>query len=559
MTSPGGAALVSLLRPPGYTGLNTPKRLALSENDLGLSLIVPALDIDRRHSRFIAEVLGELNPDPEIIKFRQEILEDLLALPELVAGLTDLLPQLGALATYGRGGGGWGEEPSPIFRLTTRLSELEHFVSCVEGLSVALGAAGANLRASGLVALRSFVEEVRAAPDYQSLLEKLPGLRELLRQAGSITVGINLDNQLRPASATLLSINPGHFGGKSNFLERLLAGDWTANNTRGLTALYRAQEGKTSAPEHELFRDLNELLEKIISPVAEALAQYTRLNSGPFVLLEPEVAFYLGAVKLTNELRALGLPLCRPEIAPACEKICQISGVYSLDLALRLRARLNTQNPALSIVPNDVNFGPEANIFILTGPNSGGKTTYTRAVGQAQVLFQAGLLIPGLRARISPVDAIFTHFSTAERLDTNGGRLEEELGRLEQIFSAATSTSLILLNEPLASTDHISARALSKEILAGLCLLGARTIYVTHLYELVEDAVTIAASATGARVVSLVAGINAYNGNSSNPAPSYVITPGLPHAPGYATELARRYKLSLPQIAQLLKERGIGS
>lgn len=557
MTAPGGAATVSLLKPPDYTGPDSGKRPALNENDLGLSTIIPALDIDGRHSRFIASVLAELNHDPAVIKFRQEVLEDLLRLPELVAGLTNLLPQLGALATYGRGGGGWGEESSPIFRLTTRLSELEHYVSCVDGLGEVLGAGGVALRSEGLLALRSFVQNIRAELDYQSLLKTLPALREQLRQVGSVTVGINLDNQLRPSSATLISVNRGHFAGKGTFLERLL-GEWAANNPRGMTALYRASEGKSSAPEHELFRDLNELLARIISPVADALAQYTRMSSGPFVLLEPEVAFYLGAVQLITELKELGLPLCRPEIAPAAEKVCQISGVYSLDLALRLRNRRKLESP-LPIVSNEVNFGPESNIFILTGPNSGGKTTYTRAVGQAQTLFQAGLSVPGTQARISPVDNIFTHFSTAERFDANGGRLEEELGRLEQLFSAATSTSLILLNEPLASTDHISARALSKEILAGLCLLGARTIYVTHLYELVEDAVAISTGVSGARVVSLVAGIAAHQGNGSSPAPSYTITPGLPHAPGYATELARRYQLSLPQIAQRLKERGIGS
>src|SRR5205823_9761960 len=120
-----------------------------------------------------------------------------------------------------------------------------------------------------------------------------------------------------------------------------------------------------------------------------------------------ELAFYLGAARLVNELRTAGLPLCRPEIALASERQCIMSGTFSLDLALRLRAARGTPGLAEAVVLNDVAFWPDAMIFILTGSNSGGKTTYTRAVGQAQALFQAGLFVPGRQARISPVDGIY--------------------------------------------------------------------------------------------------------------------------------------------------------
>ncbi|MEO7913546.1 MAG: hypothetical protein ABIV47_28170, partial [Roseiflexaceae bacterium] len=147
-----------------------------------------------------------------------------------------------------------------------------------------------------------------------------------------------------------------------------------------------------------------------------------------------------------------------------------------------------------------------------------------------------------------------THFAVAERLDINGGRLAEELDRLAQIFRQAGRTSLILLNEPLASTDHVAARALSRDILAGLQLLGAHALFVTHLHELVDDALD-GGSPTG--VVSLVAGLVPHAGNGSEPTPSYRIAPGRPHIAGYAAELARQHGLSLAQIAATLRERGI--
>jgi DNA mismatch repair ATPase MutS len=195
---------------------------------------------------------------------------------------------------------------------------------------------------------------------------------------------------------------------------------------------------------------------------------------------------------------------------------------------------------------------------LVSGPNSGGKTTYTRAVGQAQALFQAGLPVPGRAARISPVDGIFTHFAAGERPELGRGRLAQELERLAQIFQRAGPHSLLLLNEPLTSTDQASARALGRELLAGLRLLGSRVIFVTHLYELVDDVLALDASGAEQLVASLVAAVAPHDGNGAEPAPTYRIVPGRPQPPGYAAELARQYGLDAAQIARMLRERGVG-
>ena len=240
----------------------------------------------------------------------------------------------------------------------------------------------------------------------------------------------------------------------------------------------------------------------------------------------------------------------RAERAPAGERACNVEDAYNLDLALRLRLAEGEAAMRQKVVTNQIAAGEGALIAIVTGPNSGGKTTYTRAIGQAQVLAQAGLLVPGSSARISPVDAIYSHFAAPERADIGGGRLAEELERLAQIFRHATRHSLVLLNEPLASTDHAAARALCRDILAGLQLLGARAVFVTHIYELADDA-----GVPG--VISLTAGVTAIAQNGDTPVPSYSIAPGRPQIAGYAAELARRHGLSRDQIATTLRERGV--
>src|SRR5262245_22474450 len=339
----------SLLHPAGGPA-RSGGRPAPNEADLGLGPIVRALDFDGRHSRFVAGVLAELCDDPAVIRYRQDVLDDLLRLPELAAKIAGTLPQLGELANVGRVGN-WGEN-IPLLQVATRLAELDGYVTCVESLWAALDGAGAELRAAGLVTLRDFLTATRAQPDYGRLAAELPQLRAQLDQAGSVTLGINLDAQLRPESATIVSVNASRFAGKNSLLDRLFGERAAPDAVRGISALYKADEGQRHTPEHELFRDLNRLLERVAAPVGDALARYTRVSSAGLAGLEPELAFYLGAARLSNELRAAGLPLCRAEIAPAGAQLCAISDAYSLDLALRLRASHGAGSLAEAIVPN---------------------------------------------------------------------------------------------------------------------------------------------------------------------------------------------------------------
>jgi hypothetical protein len=550
MTNPPAAP--SLLYPAG-ADRRASARPAPNEADLGLTSIIRALDYDGRHGRFVAGVLAELCADPATITYRQDVLDDLLRLPELAAACAGVLPQLDELVSAGRASH-WSD-PIPLVQVASRLGELDGYLSCVEQLAAALDAAGDSLRAAGLRDLRSYLAATRAGPDYQRLADELPRLRAQLDQAGSVTLGINLDGQLRPESATVLAINPGRFAGRGTLLGKLFGERAAADATRGITALYKAEEGRQRNPEHDLFRDLDRLLERVAGPIAEALAGYTRVSGAGLAAVAPELVFYLGAARLAAELRGAGLALCRPTIAPAAEHACQVDGAYSLDLALRLRLASGAAALPERVVASPIAFGPGARIFILTGPNSGGKTTYTRAVGQAQVLFQAGLLVPGRQARISPVDGVFSHFAAPERAEIGGGRLAEELERIAQIFQQASQNSLVLLNEPLASTDQGAARALCRDVLAGLQLLGARTVFVTHLHELVGDLLDADPPAPG--VVSLVAGVAGHPGNGAAPAPSYAIAAGRPQVAGFAAELARRHGLSREQIAATLRERGV--
>jgi len=167
------------------------------------------------------------------------------------------------------------------------------------------------------------------------------------------------------------------------------------------------------------------------------------------------------ALRLIEHLRACGLAVCRPQPAPADERICRLRGLVNLNLALQLAPTGRPRALQDEVVGNDADFGATGRIFILTGPNRGGKTTWTQALGLAQILLQAGLFLPAQRADISPVDGLFTHFAAGERPLQASGRLGGEAHRLAAIFRHATRHSLLLFHESLASTSAGTVRKMS--------------------------------------------------------------------------------------------------
>jgi MutS domain V len=181
---------------------------------------------------------------------------------------------------------------------------------------------------------------------------------------------------------------------------------------------------------------LDELALFTTRPVAQELRQHAAHSGRALVELRPGVIYFSYAVALVKRMTATGLPLCRPAIAPLDERICEVEALYNLQLALQLEGQGPDDLTGRVVTSNSI-LGPRGRIVILTGPNQGGKTTYLQAIGQAHVLAQAGLRVPGRQARISPADAIFTHFPLEERLERGTGRFGDEARRVRAIFGGS--------------------------------------------------------------------------------------------------------------------------
>jgi DNA mismatch repair ATPase MutS len=509
--------------------------------DLNLDGLVQAFRADSRYVPFIRQTLTALLTDPAVIAWRQAVLDDFRRNPALVERVSAFLPRLAELRTnqalFGT------KQRHLLLETADRLSELELYVNMVDGLYEALQAA--DLHSEALKQLRQNLQRVARSESFEALRSELPELQRPLQSFASLTVGINLNAQLQPESAVLLGINEKRFGEARSFLSRLLGMPAEETEESGLAPLHYVPSDPEQRPLSALFRDLERLIAQVVQPVARALSRYVRISSGPLVSLEKELAFYVAAVGLMQRLEARGVPLCPPEIAPTEERLGVMEGLVNLHLALREGEPLP--------VSNDVTFDDEGRIAILTGPNSGGKTTYVQAVGLAHVLFQAGLFIPARRARLSPVDAIFTHFPA---LEAQQGRLAEEAARLRHICLKATRYSLVLLNESLSSTTSSEALYLAQDVLCGLRAIGVRAIYATHLVEVAEHLDVIEKAIEGeSAVYSLVAGLKLIEtADDLKAVPTFEIKRGLPQGRSYAREIARRHGISLEQILSARRE-----
>jgi len=146
------------------------------------------------------------------------------------------------------------------------------------------------------------------------------------------------------------------------------------------------------------------------------------------------------------------------------------------------------RNPILAkgnadYVPNDVNIDGQK-LTIITGANSGGKTTYCKTIAQMQLLAQVGCYVPAEESELSIADKILYQAPMFDSIKDEEGRFGTELKRTKDIFFRATPRSLVILDELAEATTYEEKMEMSYVILNGFIKIGSNTILVTHNHEL---------------------------------------------------------------------------
>ena len=244
-----------------------------------------------------------------------------------------------------------------------------------------------------------------------------------------------------------------------------------------------------------------------------------------------EIQFYFAYLGFMERIRQTGLAFCTPQLH-SNDKAIHAQGSFDIALAERHRSE------RLPIVCNDFFLAGSERIFVVSGPNQGGKTTFARMFGQLHYLACLGCPVPGREASLFVFDNIFTHFEREEDIHQLWGKLMDDVVRIHQILEQSTGKSIIILNEIFTSTAIKDAVLLGEKVLNKIIELDALGVCVTYIDEL---------STLGEKTVSMVGTVD-----QDNPAMrTYKIRRQQADGRAHAVHIARLHHLTY----DLIKER----
>lgn len=217
---------------------------------------------------------------------------------------------------------------------------------------------------------------------------------------------------------------------------------------------------------------LSKLRDRGINDMANTLAQSSDHVLGFFNSLRIELAFYVACLNLHELLARKGEPTCFPLPLPRGGRAQSFEGLYDACLSLKLEQR---------VVPNDVN-AENKDLVVITGANRGGKSTFLRSIGLAQLMMQSGAFVPAKSFSSDVCMGLFTHFKREEDTSMKSGKLDEELKRMSDIVDHLSSDCTMLFNEAFAATNEREGSEISRQIVSALLERRVKVFFVTHQY-----------------------------------------------------------------------------
>ena len=509
-------------------------------NDLSIEFICEKLSGELFEQNIIKNIMINFEKNPEVIRYRRDIFDDIFHFPKLRERIKELLEELAFLKELEKSTK--DTSASPIWQLINRLHELDIYVNCIAGINQSL--TENDIKSEVLLKLKEFVSGIYNENGFEYLHDDIKDLVNEVGQVKSLSIGVNLDNKLMPTEVGIVSINNKHFsrpGLLSKFLDFSSKKNEIHNGTSfdGMTRIHTVGSVTGEDPlMQNLSRVMTEMLSTTVKQLKSRLSKYTNISGYSLTKLIPEFIFYIRWADYMQQVMDLGIPMCKPEILDIEKRELHTEGVYNFKLAIQ-----NVSGHKLEIIKNEFEFTQEHGIYIMTGPNRGGKTTMTQAIGLVFLFAQCGLYVPAESASLSPADCIYTHFPADENKTVNLGRLGEESKRMSEIFAEATNESILLFNESLATTSFAEGLYIAKDVVKALRYLGARTIFNTHMHELAMMLDEVNNNIKGdIKVASLITGI--HEGKRS-----YKIFIAPPEGVSYAQDIAKKYGVTFDQLS----------
>jgi hypothetical protein len=426
-----------------------PNEEALTQ-DLELDTLFDAMAAGDDYLRDVARiaVLGSLG-DQQSIVYRQHVLADCLEQPEVVLEIYAIAVE----AIRGEKRDSLWRDSSSGLILSRSIRVLELFVALLKRLRQVADEHAGKFQSDGFVRFFAMLTE-ELGDEYLATLDS--HLNELAFRHG-----------------TLLS---AELGGGNKGANYVLREPWQRPSwIKRFSGLGRPGYSFRIADRDEAgFKALSDLRAHGINLVANAAAQSTDHLLAFFTMLRAELAFYIGCQNLRSQLAQKSEPTCFPSPASVGEVALSATGLYDPSLALHFETR---------IVGNDL-AATGKSLVMITGANQGGKSTFLKSIGLAQLMMQCGMFVAAESFGAGICDSVFTHFKREEDASMESGKLDEELGRMSEIADQIRPRAMLLCNESFASTNEREGSEIARQIVRALVENGVRAFFVTHLFDL---------------------------------------------------------------------------
>jgi DNA mismatch repair ATPase MutS len=421
--------------------------------DLELGTVLEAMAAgDKFRYGISTKVMLTSVTDPAAIRYRQDVLADCIAQPDVIREMYGI-----AVAALEEKRRKWGflSAQFPASILSGAINQLEVLIVRLRDLRQLADQHVVSFRSEGLVALlRTLQRELD--DDYFDTLNSHLKL-------------------LRFRNGQLLSAQLGRDNSGINYVLR--AGITKRGWKERIGIEPRSVYSFTIPPRDEAGgQALQDLVSRGVNLVANAAAQSADHVSSFFTMLKAELAFYVSCLSLHDRLTERGQPLTFP--VPVSRDSPDFTCTDLRDTSLTLRTE--------RVVGNDVSADGKA-LVIITGANSGGKSTFLRSVGLAQLMMQAGMFVSAGTLQASVCEQLFTHFIREEDPEMISGRLDEELSRMSSIADQLGPHCLALFNESFAATNEREGSEIGRQVVRALLEAGIRVFFVTHQFDFADS------------------------------------------------------------------------